>query len=106
MRFEWSVDSAILMQKCVTSSMLLVKSQILLAYETVDFFFPLSVEGNNICDVQKPLRASDILDTPLGADSRLNFDEISLEWNIEWIFVPYFSSVTSVIRPTDCVITI
>lgn len=54
------------------------------------FFFCLSVEGNNICDVQKPLRASDNLDTPLGADSRLNFDEISLEWNIEWIFLSLF----------------
>lgn len=54
------------------------------------FFLSLSVEGNNICGVHKPPRASDNLDTPLGADSRLHFDEISLEWNVEWIFLCLF----------------
>lgn len=55
-----------------------------------NFFFSLSVEGNNICDVHKPLRASDNLDIPLEADSRLHFDEISLEWNVEWVFLSLF----------------
>jgi len=45
MRFEWSVDSAVPMQKCVTTSVLLVKLQILLAYETVDFFSLFLLKG-------------------------------------------------------------